>query len=152
VLMDVQMPIMDGLQAAEQIRRNAAYASLPIIAMTAHAATGDRERCLAAGMNDYVAKPCEAAELFAVLTRWVEGRDRTETTDADVVSIELGLQRCLGKVATYQKIVRRYLARATNPAREIQAELDDGHAQKASLAAHSLISTAEALGAKSMAD
>ena len=152
VLMDVQMPVMDGLQAAERIRRNAAYASLPIIAMTAHAATGDRERCLAAGMNDYVAKPFEAAELFTVLARWVATRERADSADASAVSIELGLQRCLGKVETYQKIVRRYLARATNPAREIQAELDLGQAQKASLAAHSLISTAEAIGAKSMAD
>ena len=75
VLMDVQMPVMDGFAATEAIRSGYAGATnraIPIIAMTAHAMQGDRERCLAAGMDDYVAKPIQGRELTEKLRRWLE--------------------------------------------------------------------------------
>ncbi|MBF0110207.1 MAG: response regulator [Magnetococcales bacterium] len=72
VLMDIQMPGMDGYQTTEMIRRDLALERLPIIAMTAHAMAGDRERCLAAGMNDHVAKPIDPGILQQVLTRWLD--------------------------------------------------------------------------------
>jgi len=74
VLMDVQMPDMDGLEATQRIRggeATAAAAKLPVIAMTAHALQSDRDRCLAAGMDDYVAKPVNPPELYAVLEKWL---------------------------------------------------------------------------------
>jgi CheY-like chemotaxis protein len=74
VLMDVQMPEMDGLAAVGLIRADPELASLPVIAMTAHAMMGDRERFLAAGMSDYVAKPIEEAQLFRVLGRWLRSQ------------------------------------------------------------------------------
>ena len=64
VLMDEQMPEMDGIEATTVIRNNPDYQDLPIIAMTAHAMAGDRERFLEAGMNDYVSKPIDKDELF----------------------------------------------------------------------------------------
>lgn len=70
VLMDVQMPVMDGLQASEAIRAIPALTDLPVVAVTAHAMQGDRERCMQVGMNDYVAKPITPELLFSVLTRW----------------------------------------------------------------------------------
>lgn len=74
VLMDVQMPEMDGLEATQHIRQEEAEANkphIPIIAMTAHALQSDRDRCLAAGMDDYVAKPVNPHELYTVLEKWL---------------------------------------------------------------------------------
>ncbi len=73
ILMDVQMPEMDGFEAARQIRAlEGAERHTPIIAMTAHAMKGDRERCLAAGMDDYISKPLNAEEFFETLERWTQ--------------------------------------------------------------------------------
>jgi PAS domain S-box-containing protein len=73
VLMDVQMPEMDGLEATRQIRSNPAWARLPVIAMTAGAFREDREQCLAAGMNDFISKPVHPSQLYAVIARWLSG-------------------------------------------------------------------------------
>jgi two-component system sensor histidine kinase/response regulator len=71
VLMDMQMPIMDGLEATRTIRRDARFTELPIIAITANAMVGDRERCIEAGMNDYISKPIDRDKLFEVLRKWL---------------------------------------------------------------------------------
>jgi CheY-like chemotaxis protein len=74
VLMDIQMPVMDGLVATRLIRSDARFHDLPIIAMTAHAMRGDRERSLDAGMNDHLTKPINPAALSAVLSRWMPAK------------------------------------------------------------------------------
>jgi CheY-like chemotaxis protein len=82
VFMDVQMPEMDGKQATQIIRRKQESAGIrvPIVAMTAHAMTGDREMCLAAGMDDYISKPIGRNELAAVIARNAEPVQRDHAT------------------------------------------------------------------------
>ncbi len=126
VLMDIQMPELDGLQATAELRRDRRFADLPIIAMTAHAMSGDRERSLAAGMNDHVAKPIDPDALFAVLLRWVRPGERESvakippsqsqpTTRPEAASPRIeelpgidcatGLRRVAGNEALYGKLL-----------------------------------------------
>ena len=83
VLMDIQMPEMDGFEATRHIRADQRYAELPVIAMTAHALKGDREKCLDAGMNDHITKPIDPKVLFSTLSHWLEqSPPRSPDTDA----------------------------------------------------------------------
>ena len=75
VLMDIQMPVMDGLETTRVIRRNPRWERLPVVAMTAHAMNGDKERCFQAGMDSYVSKPIQPAHLIATIERHLTGRD-----------------------------------------------------------------------------
>ncbi len=78
ILMDCQMPVMDGYAATRAIRSDERWMDTPIIAMTANAMAGDRERCIEAGMNDYVAKPVRMHDVVSVLIAWTRDRKRRE--------------------------------------------------------------------------
>ncbi len=123
VLMDLQMPIMDGYEATRTLRANAAFEQLPIIAMTADAVTGVRERVLEAGMNDYVTKPIQLELLGASLLRWVAPTDRlmsepeNETILTEQISVSTQLQQlsclnypdALSRMAGKPSLVKRLL-------------------------------------------
>ena len=156
VLMDVQMPEMDGYQVTRAIRSEPAFATLPIIAMTAHATARDRQMCLAAGMNDYATKPFEPHALFATLARWVAKAAPAATPSVEPagrgVLFELGLKRCIGRVDLYDRLVRRYVAEAMDAPRAVRAALDAGQPDRAFELVHSLISTAGAVGASALSE
>ncbi len=102
VLMDIQMPVMDGLKASRLIRANPRFAQLPVIAMTAHAMPEDREKSLAAGMNDHVTKPINPCQLTALLQRWLgpeaqraSAPPTPEQDNADTDSMTLDLNKAL---------------------------------------------------------
>ncbi|MDE1998174.1 MAG: response regulator, partial [Burkholderiales bacterium] len=107
ILMDVQMPEMDGYEVTRLIRQEPAWAHIPIIAMTAHAMSRDRERCFAAGMNDHVTKPFDPKELFRTLLKWLG--HPVPLPEQEKVSVAVGLERCMGNEVLYQKLVRRYM-------------------------------------------
>jgi two-component system sensor histidine kinase/response regulator len=76
VLMDVQMPVMDGYKATREIRKDERFKELPIIAMTAHAMAGDEDKSLKAGMNDHVTKPIDPDQLFSTLQKWIKPSEK----------------------------------------------------------------------------
>jgi CheY-like chemotaxis protein len=82
VLMDCQMPVMDGFEATRRLRADGRFDTLPVIAMTANAMAGDRERCAAAGMDDHIAKPIDIDQMFVTLARWVRPRNGTDVAIA----------------------------------------------------------------------
>ena len=162
VLMDIQMPGMDGLQATRLIRADKSLAKLPVIAMTAHAFARDREQSKAAGMNDHVSKPFEPAQLFETMLRWLSSAPSSLASPAaseavapalagPAVDTELGLRRCLGKPELYQKIVGRYLKQRAAGGNEIRGALEAGELEAGARAAHTLVSTAAMLGAPELA-
>jgi two-component system sensor histidine kinase/response regulator len=138
---------------ARRVRAQAAHARLPIIAMTAHAMASDREKCIAAGMNDFITKPFDPHALFAVLGKWIadaptpEAPSRPDEDAVGGVSFELGLKRCMGRPALFEKIVRRHVGTVPAAPEAIHSALEAGRTDEAARAAHSLISTAGTLGA-----
>ena len=160
ILMDIQMPVMDGIEATEAILRLPGYADVPILAMTANAFEEDRQRCLQAGMRDHVAKPVDPDVLYAALLKWlpahVSQASRTIPTDtssvqaalANVPGLDLktGLRSLLGNVGKYVDLLTRYLDNHADDLARIRAAVARGDANEARLLAHSLKGASGTLG------
>ncbi|MBF0227913.1 MAG: response regulator, partial [Desulfobacterales bacterium] len=90
ILMDIQMPVMDGFEAARKIREGSLMQDIPIIAMTAHAMKGDMEKCIAAGMNDYVAKPIRPTDLFKTISKYIfKNRKNSQLIESQLIESQL---------------------------------------------------------------
>jgi signal transduction histidine kinase/DNA-binding response OmpR family regulator/HPt (histidine-containing phosphotransfer) domain-containing protein/CHASE3 domain sensor protein len=157
VLMDCQMPIMDGYAATRALRRQPSLRSLPVIAMTANAMVGDRDAVLAAGMNDHIAKPIVVDEMFATLARWVKptmpevaGDDdvsRTHTLLAPIgIDTRLGMANTGGDDQFYRRMLGLFREQEADFVQRFRAARAEGDAEAAIRAAHDLKSEAGTLG------
>jgi PAS domain S-box-containing protein len=168
VLMDIQMPVMDGLTATRLIRADDRFAKLPILAMTAHAMSGDRERSLNAGMNDHITKPIDPNRLMAALVRWMPELNRERpvsrvvppntTPPADGIpeqlfpfDIQAALVRTSGKTKLLHKLMLGFRDRYSSAISDLNEHVAAGRTEDAERLAHSLKSVAGMLEARDLA-
>ncbi len=166
VLMDLQMPELDGLSATREIRADARFAGLPIIAMTAHAMVEERDRCFAAGMNDHVTKPIEPEVLYQALARWYRRRAGSEAAagakratsaagaipEIPGVDAAAGLKRVAGNRALYRSLLEKFVEGQSDAPGAIRGALDAGDGALAERLAHTLKGVAGNIGAKAVQD
>ncbi|MBF0273547.1 MAG: PAS domain S-box protein [Magnetococcales bacterium] len=163
VLMDCQMPVMDGYTATREIRKNPAWDRLPVIAMTANAMAGDREKVIAVGMCDHIAKPLDVEEMFVILSKWItpavavpastpvvgsrgSGEDEIPQ-DVPGLDVQSGLKRMVGKKGLYLSMLRKFVAGQKDVPERIRETLADGDRESAERLAHTLKGTAGNIGA-----
>ncbi|MDJ0976678.1 MAG: response regulator [Planctomycetota bacterium] len=150
VLMDIQMPGMDGLQATVEIRKLERFRDVPILAMTAQAMDGDREASLAAGMNDHVTKPIDPAQLYSTLARWIA--PQPDLSDGDFAAltafdVDDALGRLRGDRGLYRKLLDALCREHGSQAERIRQALAEGDYRSARELAHALKGVAGNLGA-----
>jgi CheY-like chemotaxis protein len=162
VLMDIQMPVMDGYTATREIRKDDRYKELPIIAMTAHAMAGDEDKSLQAGMNGHVTKPIDPDQLFASLQKWIQPSEKRATPQKPVVSVEPsgedkmvsieaelpeslpgfdltdGLKRLQGNKTLYRKLLLNFATDYNEAANEIREALDANDFERSHSLVHNL--------------
>ena len=171
VLMDIQMPVMDGYIASGEIRKDKRFDDLPIIAMTANAMAGDREKALEAGMNDHVAKPIDVEQLFSCLGRWIQpgvrGFEPTAETAKTVetapdapqnqlpqaiegINLKEGLMRVGGNEKLYRSILMKLRDDYAKTDQEIKGLLKSEKDGEAERLAHSIKGVAGNVGATAL--
>jgi signal transduction histidine kinase/CheY-like chemotaxis protein len=168
VLMDIQMPEMGGFEATREIRKDDRFKGLPIIAMTAHAMAGDRERSLEAGMNDHVTKPINSDDLLSTLVRWIKPGERevpegvsapsveegrvSEILPSELPGISLGsgLERVGGNKLLYRKLLSKFRESQEDAVKRIKAAAQAGDVETATLFAHTVKGVSGNLGAEDL--
>ena len=167
-LMDMQMPVMDGIAATHRLRRIPGLATLPVVAMTANVQPADRQRCLDSGMNDFLAKPIEPDLLWQTLLKWIPPRHAPAPLPAPVGSpdavspgptFDLGvpgidsvqaLRRMLGSTDLYFATLRKFCKLQENLGETMRVALDADDWETAQRQAHTLKGVAASIGATSL--
>jgi signal transduction histidine kinase/CheY-like chemotaxis protein/HAMP domain-containing protein len=171
ILMDLQMPVMDGYEATRNIRKNPKFKALPVIAMTANAMSGDKEKCLDAGMNDHVAKPIDPGQLFSSLNRWIKPQKArplknavkssqpvaNSSSDESLpvlpgINVEKGLGILGGNIKLYRKLLLRLQEDFSDSAQKIKDHLDKNNKEEAEIVAHTVKGVAANLGAMELSE
>ncbi|MGK5077457.1 response regulator [Janthinobacterium sp. HLX7-2] len=165
VLMDCQMPVMDGYQATRKLRQDPRYSNLPVIAMTANAMVGDKEKCLDAGMNDFIAKPIDVAQLFAILARWIApavpqdvhlamAQTQSEEELPAIAGLKMveAMRRVGGNAALMRKLLERFVETQFDAMPRIVAAIENQQLETAIREAHTLKGLAGNIGAGGLAD
>jgi len=165
ILMDIQMPIMDGYTATETIRKDERFEELPIIAMTANAMEKDRILAKNAGMNDHIAKPIDVKQMFEILAKWVHVPEARRPTSAhphdnndvepmvpmlDGIDMEKGLRHLAGNTKLYLKILNKFKNNQVDAVSRIQAAIDDNDYETAEREVHTLKGLAGNIGATNL--
>jgi len=159
VLMDCQMPVMDGFEATRRIRRSS-HPDIPIVAVTADALTDDRGRCLSEGMDDYLAKPVDLAQLLAVLAKWLPatGAGEPAETPAEpaedqpmaIFNVEALLRRMMGDRHLAGIVLKGFLQDGPSQLNKLRALLEAADAPGTRLQAHALKGAAATVSAESL--
>ena len=165
VLMDCQMPVMDGFEATRRIRADGRFAALPVIAMTANAMAGDRERCAAAGMNDHIAKPIDIDLMFLTLARWIKPRTGTDATftkpavpqtiplpQIDALDISQVMARIGDDANLFRNMLRWFLDGQADLVLSMRSAIVGGDHPTAQRLAHTLKGAASDIGATCLGD
>ncbi|MES2017663.1 MAG: response regulator, partial [Pseudomonadota bacterium] len=163
VLMDCQMPVMDGFEASRLIRAQARLAHMPILAMTANAMSGDRERCLAAGMNEHISKPVNQESLALTLARWLAPAAHAAAAPQDGaradysalraagIDVDAGRDRLHGNDIAYRKLMQQLLAMQARFEPQVRDALRADETERARRLVHHLHGIASNLGARALA-
>lgn len=171
ILMDMHMPVMDGVTATTEIRKNPVYADIPIVSLTANALQEDRTRCEVAGMNDHVTKPIDPEKLWAVLSKWIKPQEHTEAAhltplaatssfdkqsgdipDFIFIDTKLGLKQTIGKPELYLSVLRKFLNSQSTFIEVLSEALNRDDWESAERCAHTLRGTAASIGAIQLAE
>ena len=166
ILMDIQMPVMGGIEACQRIRGGQVRADIPIIALTAHAMEEERQRCMDAGMNDFLTKPIEPQALIAMLANFrLQRPDRIAVAETEKpapaagafpelpgINVADGLRRMLNRTALYEKVLRDFHVRFIGETERILAALAANETEEAIRRAHSLKGISATIGASGLAD
>ena len=165
VLMDIQMPEMDGHEATQIIREERSFDSLPIVALTAHAMAGEREKALTSGMNDYLSKPIKSEDLYAVLTKWIKPvvrsvpvvKEPPSPEESHVLPRELpglniseGLENVGGEKDFFKKLLVEFHEDYRTAAGDMMQALMNGQTEYVQRRAHTIKGVAGTIGAKDL--